>query len=183
MKRFSRYLAALSRANALGDHVEWLFYPGMLQESRDKWWDDFGRRPCAHEGMDICFYRTKTKKMNHLSKTAQIPAMDNGIVLNICNDFLGQSLVVTHGKETFGSPDVILVYSHLEIQKNIAPGSRLEKDQIIARVFDTSQKQSKLLPHLHISCIELTRQTPVDALDWGLFADREKVNLINPVFI
>ena len=89
MKKFTQYLAALARANALGEQVNWLFYPGMLQESRAKWWDDFAWRPKAHEGIDICFYRKGKEKITPLAKNAHIPAMDKGLILNRCEDFLG----------------------------------------------------------------------------------------------
>ncbi len=182
MERFPRYLTALARANALGDKVSWLFYPGMLQESQDKWWDDFGRRPAAHEGIDICYFR-QGKNQFSLAKNAQIPAMDKGLILNRCEDFLGESLVITHEGFDHFSPKVVFVYSHLAIEKDLTPGCLVEKGQIIARVFDTSRKRSRLLPHLHLSCIELMEKTPLDALNWNLFSDRKKINLINPVFI
>ncbi len=183
MDHFSQFLAALARANGLGDKITWHFYPGMLLDSYGKWWDDFGKRPCAHEGVDICFFKEGKKKITPLAKNANIPAMDKGLILNRCKDFLGESLVIAHERIHSGSPKVVFVYSHLEIEKDLVPGCWVEKEQIIARTFDTSKKQSKLLSHLHISCVELMDEIPLDALDWNLFPDREKVNLINPVFI
>jgi hypothetical protein len=135
MAHFSQFLEALVRANGLGDNITWLFYPGMLLDSYDKWWDDFGTLVLAHEGI--------------------FPL----------------------------SPKVVFVYSHLEIKKEIVPGCRVEKNQIIGRTFDTSKKQSKLLSHLHFSCVELMDKIPLKNLNWDLFPDRGKVNLINPLFI
>ena len=182
MKGFPRYLAALAMANGLGSKITWLFFPGMLQESYAKWWDDFGTRPCAHEGIDICFFR-KDKEIRPLVKNAKIPAIDNGLVLNRCEDFLGESLVIAHEGIHPPSPRVVFVYSHLEIEKKLVPGCRVEKEQVIARTFDTRKKRSKLLSHLHLSCVELTDEIPLAGLDWELFPDREKVNLMNPLFI
>jgi len=182
MERFARYLVSLAHANGLRGEVSWLFYPGMLQESFDKWWDDFGTRPTAHEGVDICFFR-EDKKNCCLAKDALIPAMDKGVILNRCKDFLGESLVIAHDCFNHFSTRVLFVYSHLAIEKELLPGCRIEKGQIIAKVFDTSQKRSRLLPHLHLSCIELMGDTRQDALDWNLFSDRKKINLINPIFI
>jgi len=188
MIKFKRYLSAIARVNGLGDNIEWLFYPGMLQDSWGKWWDDFGLRHAAHEGVDICFFRTRTEKaldktIGRLDKNTDVPAMDKGIVLNIADDFLGQTLVLAREKLDDFSPKLIFVYSHLEINKGIVPGCRVEKEQIIGQVFDTSRIPSKLFPHLHLSCIELRGKTPLENLNWDLFPDREKVNLINPVFI
>ncbi len=183
MKRFAQYLAVLAKTNALGKQVDWLFYPGMLQESRAKWWDDFAWRPKAHEGVDICFYRQGQEKITPLAKDTRVPAMDKGLILNRCEDFLGESLVITHGKIDDDFPRVVLVYSHLEIDKTLVPGNWVEKGEIIARLFDTGKKQSKLLSHLHLSCIELMDKIPLEDLNWKLFPDRKKINLINPVFL
>jgi len=183
MPNFSQFLEALARANGLGDKITWLFYPGMLLDSYDKWWDDFGKRPCAHEGIDITFFRKGGGKITPLAKNANIPAMDKGLILNRCKDFLGESLVIAHEGVLPLSPKVVFVYSHLEIKKNLVPGCRVEKDQVIGRTFDTSKKQSKLLSHLHLSCVELMDKVPLADLNWDLFPDRGKVNLINPFFI
>jgi Peptidase family M23 len=182
MKRFTRYLADLARVNGLKEGTQWLFYPGMLQESFDKWWANFGRRPAAHEGIDICYFRQE-KKMTHLADSLLIPAMEDGIVLNQCDDFLGQSLVISHDGFNHFSQRVVFVYSHLAVEKEIVPGGRVEKGQIIARVFDTGKIGSKLLPHLHLSCVELMEKTPLKDLNWHLFSNRDKIHLINPVFI
>jgi hypothetical protein len=183
MGHFSQYLEALARANGLGDKITWLFYPGMLLDSYDKWWDDFGTRPCAHEGIDVCFFKKGSGKITPLEPNANIPAMDDGIVLNRCQDFLGESLVIEHDKFHPLSSRVVLVYSHLEIDKNLVPGCRVEKKQVIARTFDTRKKRSKLLSHLHLSYIELLGEMPLTDLNWELFPGREKVNLMNPFFI
>jgi len=183
MEHFSRYLEALAGANGIGNNITWLFYPGMLLESRAKWWGDFGKRSCAHEGIDICFFRKGNREITPLAKNANIPAIDKGLILNRCKDFLGESLVISHEGVHSLYPKVVFVYSHLEIEKELVPGCRIEKDQVIARTFDTSKKRSNLLSHLHLSCVELMEEVPLEDLNWNLFPDRGKVNLINPLFV
>ncbi|MFO7748642.1 MAG: hypothetical protein R6V54_00975 [Desulfobacteraceae bacterium] len=99
------YLDALARCNNLvdtenigdtGDTLEWCFYPGMLLGSRAKWWADFGVRHAAHEGLDICMYRTSGGEIARLSPSTRIPAMEGGVVVNVCGDFLGRTVVVQH---------------------------------------------------------------------------------------
>lgn len=87
---------------------EWLFYPGMLFGSCDKWWADWGTRYTPHEGLDITFYRKKIDDairsdnsscgcdILSFDSSVVIPAMFDGTVLNICKDFLGQSVVIRH---------------------------------------------------------------------------------------
>ena len=96
MSKFSDYLEAISMINDLGNasssanasKVQWLFHSGMLFSSKDKWWGDFGCRHSAHEGIDITFYRTHKNKTFCFDDSIKIPAMDDGIILNICDDFL-----------------------------------------------------------------------------------------------
>lgn len=183
MNRFQSYLDALARANGLSRDTQWLFYPGMLQDSPVKWWDDFLFRQALHEGIDICYYRNGTEKGIQTVPDLKVPALDQGIVRNVTSDFLGKSLVLEH-RGFCGFPDrVIFVYSHLSPAPGIKPGTGVEKDQILAQVFDTRIKQSKLLSHLHLSCIEIPRSIPMDRLTWDFFPRRDQVRFINPVFI
>jgi hypothetical protein len=182
MQRFKQYLADLAAANNLADLTDWLFFPGMLAESRSKWWGDFKTRPTAHEGIDICFYRPRHSPIRHLNAGAAIPAWSDGTVLNICNDFLGQSVVVAPEKYNASATRVLEVFSHLVPLENITPGARVHKGQVIAGIADPRAGGSILLPHLHLSCIEVPSHVPVRALDWSLFPLREHINVINPVF-
>jgi hypothetical protein len=183
MTRFAQYLAALASANNLEDGIEWLFYPGMLPESNRKWWGDFTNRHAAHEGIDICFYKNRNKKIRSLGPGAAIPAWSAGTVVNVCEDFLGRTLVVEPKNFSGTATRVVEVFSHLDPCEGIAIGTRVAAGRIIARTSDTRARGSVLLPHLHLSCIEVLQQMPVQSLDWSLFPFREKVNLLNPVFM
>lgn len=195
MDLFSRYLDSIAEMNNLGDgsaQVRWYFYPGMLQDSPDKWWADFGFRHASHEGIDICFYNSG-KGVRALEPGARIPALDDGVVLNISNDLLGQSIAVSYNpglsqnsilsKNDSVQLTPILVYSHLEPCPELAQGDRVSKGQRIATIFDTRKKKSKLLSHLHLSCLLIFAGFLSDELDWSLFADRGQVTYINPVFL
>ena len=186
MKRFRRYLDLLANINGLGQGeqaVQWLFFPGMLAESRAKWWGDFKRRHADHEGVDICFHRPAQCPVRRLETETMIPAFSGGIIRNICPDFLGHSIVTEPEEFSSGPFRVLLVYSHLSPVAGLTPGTRVEQGQILAKLFDTASKGSILLPHLHLSCIETPLGIPDAALDWTLFPYRDKVNPINPVFL
>jgi len=183
MNAFSEYLTHIARANGLGNSiVDWFFYTGMLQDSREKWWADFGLRHAAHEGIDICFYRTGNA-ITALPPGARVPAMAGGTLLNISNDLLGKSMAVSLDSGTAQEDAPILVYSHLAPSPGLAPGDRIFKNQIIAKTFDARLKKSRLLSHLHISCVLITSPVENTALDWSLFANRDKVTYVNPVFL
>jgi hypothetical protein len=159
----------------------WLFYPGMLQESNRKWWADFGIRASCHEGIDICFYRFGAGPIHSLPPGAQVPAMAPGRVLNITEDLLGKSLVVSLPDEPWQDGGPVMVYSHLD--PGIAMGDEIKTSSILGQTFDTRTKQSKLRAHLHISCICLPAGLAPEELNWTLFMDRERVFHINPVFM
>ncbi len=183
MTAFKQYLGAMAWANRLGHDIEWVFFPGMLPESRRKWWGDFGNRPAPHEGIDICYFKTRNKTIQPLPAGARIPVWSSGVVLNICDDFLGNSLVVA--PEAFMSENtrILEIYSHLCVCDGIMPGMRVQGNQIIARTADTHATGSVLPPHLHLSCIEVPARICPSELNWTLFPRRDTANVMNPVFM
>ncbi len=183
MTRFKQYLSSIAAANSLKDGTQWVFYPGMLIDSKSKWWGDFKTRHAAHEGIDICFFRTPDKTIHRLAPGAVVPAWSTGTVVNMCEDFLGHTLVVEPDYTAGGPTRVLEVFSHLSPGHGITPGTRIGADRIIARTFNTRAKGSPLLSHLHLSCIEVASHIPFEALNWTLFPQREKVNIINPVVV
>ena len=203
MKAFTRYLDQIARVNGLAlentgteassdeAKITWLFYPGMLQDSRDKWWADFGLRHAMHEGIDICFYASNSR-ISALPPGTRVPAMFDGTLINVADDLLGQSMVVSYssgfkppGFQPSGAKEknLVLVYSHLEVDKGLTPGTRIYRDQVIARTFDTRIKNSKLLSHIHLSCMIVPKGVPPLDMNWSLFPDRKQVEYINPVFL
>lgn len=183
MTRFKQYLSSIAAANSLIDGIEWVFYPGMLLDSKSKWWGDWQTRHAGHEGIDICFFRTPDKTIHCLKPGALVPVWSTGTVVNLCKDFLGHTLVVEPENTAGGPTRVLEVYSHLAPGNGITPGTRVGAGRIIARIFDTRTKRSPLLSHLHLSCIEVASHIPFTALNWSLFPMREKVNVINPFFV
>lgn len=199
----------------ISDSREWLFYPGMLFGSCAKWWADWKIRYTAHEGLDITFYRTLIGDIGSFDPTVMVPAMADGTVLNICDDFLGQSVIINHGEcdsieENHCNHQkaiVAAVYSHICVEKNsvkpsephekelpynrlkaqmdIEIGMSVVKGQILGKVADTSMKRSGILPHLHISFVEIPETTPHHELNWNLFANPscDRVRFINPLWL
>ncbi|MBF0259265.1 MAG: hypothetical protein HQK62_10575 [Desulfamplus sp.] len=248
--KLNDFLKSITKTNNLpiSDAGEWLFYPGMLFGSRAKWWADWGYRYTPHEGVDFAFYKTLNKDIGVLDSTVMIPAMADGIILNICDDFLGQSVVIAHGqsgsdrkynskhiqtecsidKSVIGDKESIIVtaYSHICVDRNLAEveahicldkdlieaevhicedrksnelgflskkktnnhssraGMFISKGQIIGRIADTSMKKSGILPHLHISFIEISSATPFNKLNWDLFGNPYCGNVffLNPLW-
>jgi len=184
MKRFSEYLTAIARINRLGNgrQVEWLFHTGMLFSTRDKWWGDFGFRSSVHEGIDITYYRTLPGEMCCFDDTILVPAMEDGRIINLCDDFLGRTLVVDPEKEGLAGTRVIFTYAHILPQSRLTIGHRISKNEVIARVCDT-RKNPQLPPHLHFSCFEVEKGVLPEEMNWNLFSKGQAVKRINPVFL
>ncbi|WP_299978876.1 peptidoglycan DD-metalloendopeptidase family protein [Desulfobacula sp.] len=189
MSRFSDYLESISQVNGLGNGMEngqkihWLFHCGMLFSSKDKWWGDFKFRHSAHEGIDITYYRTHLDGMHRFDDSIKVPAMDDGIILNICDDFLGQTLVIEHENPLLFNRRILFAYAHIIPEKNLKTDRIVKKGEIIARVCDTC-KNPQLPPHLHFSCFEVLKQVPPEHLDWNLFfSENLEVNLVHPIFL
>ncbi|MCP4022473.1 MAG: hypothetical protein GY729_11580, partial [Desulfobacteraceae bacterium] len=117
MEQFKTYLDAISNANGLQvkNNSGWLFYPGMLFGSSQKWWDDFGTRTSCHEGIDILFYQTFSNQIQHLDETTKIPAMEDGSILNICDDLIAQTIVIQSPLNISSAYKTVMVYSHIII--------------------------------------------------------------------
>ena len=187
MIRFADYLKGISQVNALSDPgnnqtIQWLFHCGMLFSSKDKWWGDFKFRHAAHEGIDITYYRTQPGRMHCFDDSIKVPAMDDGIILNICDDFLGQTLVVGQERLSYGNRQTLFVYSHIVPDKTLKIGHNITKRQLIARVCDT-HKNPQLPPHLHFSCFEISKTVLPKQLNWALFSTDTDINRIHPVFL
>ena len=89
--RNTRFTEFLIQKNALdkGGFKEWVFCPGMLFNSTDKWWGDQGKRDKPHEGLDLCLYKDRKDTILRLGEKAKVPAIYDGRVVRIVDDFLG----------------------------------------------------------------------------------------------
>jgi hypothetical protein len=173
---------SLNTANSF--KVQWLFHCGMLFQSKNIWWDDFKKqRSTTHEGIDISYYsHQNSDKIHCFDDCIQVPAMDDGIVLNICDDFLGKSIVIRHQEIDSYNRQVLYVYAHILPAKDLTPGFQIKKNSVIAKVCNT-YKNPKLPPHLHFSCFEITSDILSEHLNWNLFSTSMDMNMINPAFL
>jgi murein DD-endopeptidase MepM/ murein hydrolase activator NlpD len=184
MNAFSDYLETISQVNGLGNAqpVQWLFHSGMLFSTRDKWWGDFKFRQSVHEGIDITYFRTIPDELRQFDTSIKVPAMADGVIVNICDDFLGQTLVVEHENSLGFNRRILFVYAHIIPEKNLKPGHIIKRGATIARVCDT-HKNPQLPPHLHFSCFEVSHQVQPEQMNWDLFSKSRDINLIHPVFL
>ncbi|MDY0220103.1 MAG: peptidoglycan DD-metalloendopeptidase family protein [Desulfobacterium sp.] len=177
------YLDAIARINTLpvAHSGRWVFYQGMLFLSRKKWWADFGIRHANHEGLDIGIFMNRSNNLEWLETTTRIPAMAGGRIINVCDDFLGQSVIIEHYSNSISRG--VSVYSHLKVPGSIVPGKDVEQNEIIGRIADTTGKKSGIHCHLHISLMEIATLIKESKIDWQIMGEPDPgvVKLFNPM--
>jgi len=179
----SRFCLNILRRNRLHltDFGEWLFYPGMLFNSDDKWWGDLSARGTPHEGLDLSLYRDHNGRNLSLESGTMVPVMYDGEVVRVINDFLGKTIFVRHSKFGNSVQDFYTVYGHVMPSRNVARGVILSEGELLGSIADTSGSRSGLPPHLHISVALISKEITGDMLDWAAMRDLRRVKLFDPL--
>lgn len=161
---------------------EWIFHRGMLFDSSDKWWgDDEKKRSKPHEGLDLCLYKDHVGNIKSLDEKTKIPAMYNGIVVSIINDFLGKSLVMEHSFPKDGNQKFYTIYGHTKPKVDFSIGRIVKQGEIIGALAPTSELKTKIFSHLHISAGYGIKDFSYDKLNWNTIADQNFMILIDPL--
>lgn len=183
--RTSRFTEFLIRENLLNMHglTEWIFYPGMLYNAPDKWWDDAGMRNKPHEGLDLCLYRDEGGKVRCINNQTNIPVLYDGTVVSIIDDFLGKSIIVEHNFLECPGNRFCTMYGHLTLRQDLQVGSKLCEGDVLARVAAVDMARVNILPHVHISMGWIPECIPYHTLDWTIIGDPAKLLLADPLQI
>ena len=178
--RFTEYLI---RENALDRHSfkRWIFYPGMLFGSEDKWWGYGGKRDKAHEGLDVCFYMDDRNRILSLDINTKIPVLLGGIVVKVFKDFLGKSIVIEHALQYRDKRRLCTIYGHTIPKDGIGIGDAVKEGEIIASIADAGQSPAKIPSHLHISLGWVSDKVACDRLDWTTMDDPDTITLLDPL--
>ncbi|MBI4847946.1 MAG: hypothetical protein HY808_05120 [Nitrospirae bacterium] len=121
-----------------------VFYKGMLFDDTNKWWGDQGMRDKPHEGVDLCFYNDGQGGIHRLNEDMKIPAMYDGAVAGVINDFLGKSVIIEHKLPDNDQIRWCTIYWHTNPVSEVVQYAQLDWDAISAR------KILKLLDPLHL---------------------------------
>lgn len=134
--------------------------------------------------MIILLFKGTNNQIQQLNTDTLIPSAANGKIINICEDFIGKSIIVRHNISFKQKLDLTFVYAHILPDTSIEIGTNLNKGDIIASIAKTDKRKTTLPPHLHFSVIETPKETPLEHLNWKFFSDKKsRINLINPLFI
>ena len=179
----SRFTEMLLAENDLGQSGfdSWIFCHGMLFNSPDKWWGDYGRRDYPHEGIDLCLYRDRSKRICRLDEKIRIPAMHNGVVKAIFKDYLGRAIIIEHEKIESSIGKFISAYAHTNPQADIKVGVRVKEGDIMATLANTSHSKAHILPHLHFSLGRPSESISYEGFVWNTMRNPEKIFLADPL--
>jgi peptidase M23-like protein len=160
---------------------KWVFYPGMLFDSPEKWWGTAGSRSRPHEGLDICFFLDKKGRILRLDKTANVTAIYGGEIVKVEEDYLGKSVYVRHETYDDRSRQLYTVYGHLAPYKGIGQGCRVKEGDIIAKIADGGKKNAPMFAHLHISIVWIPQSFSCEDLNWDVIGGADMTVLMNPL--
>jgi len=177
------YTQMLINANqpALGDLCAWIFHPGMLFNSLDKWWGDFGTREFPHEGIDFCLYQNQSDQTQKIGPETNIPVMGDGAVRAMFKDYLGQAIIVEHETDNIAKGKFLTVYAHTKPQEDVQPGVQVKKGDIIATIADTKHSKARILPHLHLSLAIPAADLSYEEFVWNIMRDPARITRLDPL--
>lgn len=177
----SRFTELLVNNNPAGINKfrEWLIYPAMLFGSTDKWWIS-GKRDNPHEGLDLCFYADQSDKILRIKEGTNIPAIFDGTVAWIIDDFLGKSIIIEHN---ISGSAFYSIFGHVIPASGIASGSTVKQGDIIAALADTHRSKTKVFPHLHITLGYTSEHVSCDKVNWTAISDPKIFTLLDPLRI
>ncbi len=182
----TRFTEFLVRENSLEEYgfEEWLFYPGMLFNEKEKWWGDKkGGRTRPHEGVDLFLYKDQKGRILCLDKNTRVPAMYDGVVVSILDDFLGKSVVMEHDFAKDDSRRFCTIYGHTKPHGGIHVGSVIEEGDIIATPADADKSQADIATHVHVSVGWVLAIVSYDRFDWETIGDPDAMILLDPLNI
>ena len=183
--RNTRFTEFLIQQNALDESgfKEWVFCPGMLFNATDKWWGDRGKRDKPHEGLDLCLYKDQEDTILRLGEKAKVPAIYDGIVVRIVDDFLGKSVVIEHLISDRDNNKLCTICGHTIPEDNLCAGKIVKKGDVIATLADSRRSKTNILPHLHISLGWTSKVISYDRLDWENIGAPNTLTLLDPLQI
>ena len=179
----SRFTKMLVKENALDQcgFESWVFCNGMLFNSPDKWWGDFGLRDFPHEGIDLCLFKDRALQIRRLDFTTRIPVMHDGVVRAIFKDYLGKAVIIEHEQTNTGSEKFVSMYAHTKPGAEIEVGTTVKEGDIIATIADTSNSTANILPHLHFSVGLPSESFFYEDFVWNRVRNPEMMTLLDPL--
>ena len=178
--RFSRMLIEKNALDQSG-FKRWIFCQGMLFNSPYKWWGDHGRRDFPHEGIDLCLYLDRSRRIRRLDEKTRIPVMHAGVVKAMFKDFLGKTVIIEHEQSGRDTGVFMSLYAHTNPRSDIDVDVIVKEGDIIATLGDTANSKSHIIPHLHFSLGLPAKSFSYEGFVWNTIRTPEKIILLDPL--
>ncbi len=161
--------------------THWLLHPGMLFNSRQKWWSDSELRGTCHEGLDLCCFQGQDYALHTVTPDLNFPAIFSGKVRKIISDLLSKTIIIEHFHSQAG-PDLQLcsIYAHVQPLPGIAATQTVTQGQALCTVPPVSKNIPGLIAHLHISLAWIPAHV-LPQLNWTMLNQRQNLQLENPL--
>jgi hypothetical protein len=178
--RFTQFLVQKNALDELG-FQEWGFYPGMLFNATDKWWGDQGKRERPHEGLDLCLYRDREDRILFLDEKTKVPALYDGVVARVMDDFIGKSVMLEHRLPDSDHPRFCTIYGHTNLVSDLAVGRVVKAGEILATLARPNKLQMNIPSHLHISIGWIFNNISYETLDWETMSISKTLKWVDPL--
>ena len=180
--KFMEFMVEHNRPQMAG-FKRWVFHPGMLFNSPEKWWGDQGTRYTRHEGLDLYRFEDARGMVKTVDQHTRIPAAFAGNVVKIDRDFLGKSIYMSHESFTAAGRRLISVYGHTIPCESLKSGQKVAAGEIIALISGFPDKKTTLVPHLHLTFAWVPVHVALNQLEWKNLADDPGITLIDPLAV
>ncbi|MFW5819250.1 MAG: hypothetical protein ACOCVE_05345, partial [Desulfovermiculus sp.] len=154
-------------------HISFVFHPGMLFDSDCKWWPPGGKRISRHEGLDLCLVKSPGQEPESVPAGSRVVVPAPGRVVNIIPDFLGHSILVSHGLEPGGNREWISLLAHISPNPAIQIGQDVIPEQTAGWTKIFSRPRG-MVSHLHLSFGLLQTPESYD-LTWPELTKRDRL--------
>lgn len=179
------FFDALLAANRpqLAEFRHWLCHPGMLFQSRQQWWGREKPRPTPHEGLDLCWFQDSAGRRRSLDHLTVIPAPFSGQVVQIIDDFLGQSIFLVHSAREADGRRLLFALGHTTPRTGLTPGDLIQPGDILARLANPTPAKSRVPPHLHLTLTLMPDTLASTRLGWDYLGTAPEITLLDPLAI
>jgi len=180
--RFFDFLLEINQPH-MNNFEKWVFHPGMLFNSLDKWWGNKKKRETAHEGIDLCCFKESNGQVSNLHKEIKIPATFSGKIVKTEKDFLGTSIYLSHNIFSPDQRQLYTVYGHTVPLNSLKGRQKVAEGEPIAAVSESIREGMDILPHLHISFAWVPVSLDSGLLSWRNLAQNPEITLIDPLSV
>jgi murein DD-endopeptidase MepM/ murein hydrolase activator NlpD len=164
-------------------YLEWIFAPGMLFSSFEKWWDPGSLRSSAHEGIDMLACSGREGNILEVNENTEVPVIYDGQIIKVLSDFLGTSVFVMHNIYDECNRGLCTVYGHIDQGEDVLEGEFVKSGDVLGRIAAVKKRGNTVPPHLHITVAWIPATLLFSGLNWQMIGGCKDIILLDPLRI